>query len=359
MADHDQDRIRSIQRSCTRFLRGHGPMPPAELLAALPDPIEPDSYGTGGVVAELEREVAAVLGKAGAVFLPSGTMAQQIALRVHSDRSGRRTVVLHPTSHPVLHEDGAAQRLHGLHLRPVGDSRRLLELADLEAVAELPAALLLELPQRELGGLLPDWDELGAQLSWAARRGAATHLDGARLWECTPHYQRSPAEICAGFDTVYVSFYKGLGGISGCCLAGEHDIIAEAREWRQRHGGTLFALWPYAASALAALRTRLPRMPDYLAHARAVAEALAGLDGVEVAPDPPVVPMLHLYLRGSPQTLREIALRRAQETGIWTWAGVAATDLPGRGVVELTVGDATMGFAPEEVREVIAGLLRG
>ena len=80
--------------------------------------------------------------------------------------------------------------------------------------------------------------------------------------------------ICAGFDSVYVSFYKGLGAIAGACLVGEDDLVERAREWRHRHGGMLFALWPYAASALAGLRARLDRMPAYLAHARAIATSI-------------------------------------------------------------------------------------
>src|SRR5438128_490806 len=98
------------------------------------------------------------------------------------------------------------------------------------------------------GPVRPDWDDLRAQTGWARDRGAAAHLDGARLWESAAGYGRPPAEIAALFDTVYVSFYKGLGALAGCCLAGPADILAEVREWRRRMGGTLFGLWPGAAS---------------------------------------------------------------------------------------------------------------
>ena len=85
-------------------------------------------------------------------------------------------------------------------------------------------------------------------------------------------YERSLEEIAALFDTIYVSFYKDLGGIAGSGLAGPEDVIAEAKEWRLRHGGTLFAMWPYAASAAAAIETRLPRMKIYRDHALALAD---------------------------------------------------------------------------------------
>ena len=241
----------------------------------IPPDTATDVYGEGGVVEELEQEVAALLGKPAAVFLPSGTMAQQIALRVHADRRASRTVLLHPTSHVDLHEGKGYERLHGLMGRHVGNPYRPTTLADLEAVAEPFAALLLELPYRELGGVQPSWDDLVAQTSWAASRGAAVHLDGARIWESAAGYGVHPAEIAALFDTAYVSFYKGLGGIAGCALVGEPDIVAEVVEWRRRHGGTLIALWPYAASALTGLRTRLPLMPRYLEHALAIAGCCA------------------------------------------------------------------------------------
>ncbi len=92
----EQDALRA---QCTRFLHGHGPIRPAELLAAIPADTVPDRYGDGGVVAELEAEVAALLGKPAAVFVPSGTMAQQAVLRVHADRRQRRTIVFHPMCH--------------------------------------------------------------------------------------------------------------------------------------------------------------------------------------------------------------------------------------------------------------------
>ena len=347
----------ALRDACTRFVNGHGQRRPAELLAEIPADVAPDRYGDGGVVAELEREVATLLGKPAAVFLPSGTMAQQAALRVHADRRGRRTVVFHPTCHLELHEGQAYQRLHGLVGRPTGDPHRLLTIDDLQGIAEAPAALLLELPQREIGGQLPGWQNLVDQVEWARQRGAAVHLDGARLWECTPVYERTPAEIAGLFDTVYVSFYKLLGGLAGCCLAGTEELTAEVREWRKRHGGTLFAMWPYAASALVSLRKRLPRVPEYYEHARAIAEALRDVPGIEVVPDPPQTPLMHLLLNTSPDHFRAAALRLAQEHGVWTWPRSAPTDSPRVQRVELTVGDATLGFEPHEVRAILQSLL--
>ncbi len=345
---------------CTRFLAWHGRPRPREVLAelaAVGADVQPDHYGTGAVLEELEAEVAELLGKPAAVMMPSGTMAQQIALRIWADRRGVRTVAFHPTCHLELHEDKAYAHLHGLHARLVGDPNDLITLEQLEQIREPLAALLLELPQRPLGGRLPEWQDLVAQTEWARAGGVALHLDGARLWETAPYYGRSYAEIAGLFDTVYVSFYKGLGAISGCCLAGPEDVIAESRVWQRRHGGSLFHLYPYALAARAALRERLGRMGAYHAKAVEIASALDGHPRVEVVPDPPQVPMMHLRLRTSAAALQEAVLDLAEESGIWTFGNSLPSESPAWCRVELTVGDATMEFSGGEVRKLVDRLL--
>jgi threonine aldolase len=355
LTDAVDDDLLALRAGCDRALNGHGPQTAADLLATIPHDTAVDRYGDGGVVAELEAEVAALLGHPAAVYLPSGVMAQQSVLRVHADRRGRRTVVYHPMSHLERHEDRAPERLHGLIGRPAGDQHRLLLRADLDAVAEPPAALLVELPQRDLGGRLPTWDDLGEQVAWARERGAAAHLDGARLWEATAGYGRTPAEIAGLFDTAYVSFYKGIGALAGCCLAGPEDVVAEVREWRRRMGGTLFGLWPGAASALSCLRRRLPLMPAYLERAREIADAVRDLPGVTVVPDPPQTPMLHLLLRTGAEDFRA-AVRALAEDGLWTWERSMTTGDPAVQRVELSVGDATMALPPSAIRDAVATL---
>lgn len=353
-----RDGLERYRASCTRWLAGHGPRTAAELLASVPADLGIDRYGEGGAVAALETQICAVLGKPAAAFMPSGTMAQQIALRIHADRRGTRAVAFHPTCHLEIHEDKAYQRLHGLVGVTVGSPRALMTLEDLRGVRERLAAVLFELPQREIGGRLPPWNDLRKQVAFVRQRGTAVHLDGARLWESTPFYRKSPAEIAALFDTVYVSFYKGLGGLAGACLAGEQDVIAEARAWRKRHGGTLFGLWPNASAALAGLRLRLPRMPRYVAHARAIAEKLKGVPNLEVVPDPPQTPMMHIHFRVEEQAFRAAACRIARERAVFTWPGSAPGPTPSIRVVEFTVGDATLAFRPAEAAEIIGELAR-
>ena len=350
------EQTRARRERCHTFLTGDGLIRPADLLAAIGDDVVPDVYGDGGVVAELESTIAGLLGFPGAVFLPSGTMAQAATLRVHADQRESRTVLWHPMCHLATHEGEAYSRVHALTGRAVGQRHRLLTLGDLEGVAEPLAAVLWELPQRDLGGQLPDWDDLVNQVEWARGRGAAVHLDGARLWEASAGYQRSPAEIAALFDTVYVSFYKGIGALPGCCVVGPQSVVDQVRDWRKRLGGTLFAMWPAAASALNSLPERLAEMPARLAHARAIAAALAEVDGVRVVPDPPHTPMMHLLFSVPEDRFTANARRLADDEGIWVWPEPMPTDDPGVVRCELSVGRATCGLDPTRIVEILQAL---
>jgi hypothetical protein len=184
--------------------------------------------------------------------------------------------------------------------------------------------------------------------------GAAVHLDGARLWESAAGYGCQPAKIAALFDTVYVSFYKGIGALPGCCVAGPRDIVDQVREWRERMGGMLFGLWPNAASALTCLALRLPRMAGYLEHAREIAAALAEVPGIRVIPDPPQTPMMHLLLTVTADRFAAVARELAAEQGIWTWPNAMTTADPAVQRIELSVGDATRTMTPAVVAAALA-----
>jgi threonine aldolase len=354
-----EDEIRARRAAATDTFQGNGLGRPPELIAAIGTGVDPDLYGDGGVVTRLEEYVAELLGKPAAVFLPSGTVAQAATLRVLADRRGRRTVLWHPYCHLAQHEGEAYARVHQLVGRSIGKPESVLTLGDLEGVAEPVAAVLWELPQRDLGGQIPAWDELTAQVAWARERDAATHLDGARLWEATAGYERSPAEIAALFDTVYVSFYKGVGALPGCCVAGPAAVVDEVREWRGRLGGTLFAMWPGAASALNLLPGALAEMPARMDHALAIADAVAALPSVRVLPDPPQTPMMHFLLSVAEERYRENAKRITTETGLWVWPRAVETGDPAVVRVELTVGRATLEHKPEFVAATLAALAAG
>ena len=346
---------------CERWLGSRRPVPAAEVLRraadALPADAKPDRYGEGEVVENFEQHLANVLGKPSAALLPSGTMAQQIALRIHCDRRGVNTVAFHPTCHLELHESAGYVHLHGLRAELVGDRERLIELADLEALHARIGALLIELPQREIGGRLPEWDDLATQIAWARSRDIATHLDGARIWESAPYYERSHAEIAALFDTVYVSLYKVLVGSAGSVLAGPEELVAEARVWRRRHGGTLHQLFPFAAAARRGLDELSRQMPRFLEHARAIASALGSVPGCAVVPDPPQTPLFHLHIRRDRDELWERALDLAEERRVWLFNQVHRSVVPGISKLELNIGEPALEISPQEAAELFGALV--
>ncbi len=349
----DTPEAKEIFKFCNRFLTHDYPKNPRQVLSELLEMLDPnleaDRYGQGEVITSFEEEVAGLLGKEAAVFMPSGTMCQQIALRIWSQRQRTANVAFHPKCHLETHEEKAYQRLHGLHGILVGSADRLLTLADLKAITEPIGALLIELPQRDLGGQLPSWEALSEIIAWTRECGIPTHLDGARLWECQPFYQREYAQIAALFDTVYVSFYKVLGGIAGSVLAGPTDVIAEARTWQRRHGGNLIHLYPYVLSAQKGLRERVGRMESYRAKATEIATLLAPFSEITLVPNPPHTNMMHLYLRGERAKLEDAALEVAKETGIWLFSWLASTALPTTTMFELTVGEATLDLSKQEI----------
>lgn len=355
------ERRRAAFAGCTRFLSGHGPRRVADTLRALADHADPelraDIYGTGPAIEELEAEVAELLGKPAAVFMPSGTMAQVIALRIHAERAGCGTVAFHPTCHLELHEQRGYAQLHQLSARLVGRRDRLMTRADLDAIAEPVAALLVELPQREIGGVLPTWDELASVVAWAEERDVSLHLDGARLWEAAPFYKRSLAELADPFDTVYVSFYKILGGIAGAALAGPADVIAEARIWQRRHGGNLISMYPFALSARLGLRQRLERMAAYRDRAVAVAAVLTALPGVRVNPDPPHTNMMHVYLPVEAERLLDASADVAAREGVALFTSCRPCDVPGYCCVELSIGDGADTIGDDELARLVGPLL--
>ena len=343
---------------CERWLSSRRPLTCAEELRAAADSLEiderPDRYGEGPIVESFEQRFAQLLGSEAAALFPSGTMAQQIVLRLHCDRRGTHTVAFHPTCHLELYEHAGYAHLHGLTAELIGDRDRLISIDDLRAIQVPVGAVLLELPQREIGGQLPEWDDLVAQAQWARAHGAALHLDGARIWEAAPFYDRPHAEIAGLFDTVYVSLYKGLLGLSGSILAGPEELIQQARVWRRRHGGTLSRLFPFAVAARRGLDTLVPQMPVFLDHARRLANALRDIPGVTVVPDPPHTPLFHVYLQGDPGLLWDRALEVGQRRRVWLFNRPQTTAVPGLSMVELNIGEAALEISPSETADLFA-----
>ncbi|MGV9692271.1 threonine aldolase family protein [Streptomyces sp. NPDC003444] len=325
----------------------------------------PDAYGDGPVET-LERRVAGELGLPAAVFFPTGTMAQQVALRCWAGRTGSPVVALHPLAHPEVHEGGALGAVSGLRTTHPTDAPRLPTAEEVRDHPEPFGTLMLELPLRDAGFVLPAWEELVEVVEAARERDAVVHFDGARLWECATHLGRGLAEIAGLADSVYVSFYKSLGGQSGAALAGPEDVVEEARVWRHRYGGRVFQQYPAALSALRGLDVELPRLPAYTAHARVVAGALreafaeAGTGWFRVHPEVPHTHQFQVWLPYDPEVLTAAALAQTEATGtvlFRRWSAPGRGGPPGVALTELTVAGPGLEWTAEDVREAARDFL--
>lgn len=350
-----------LRATCHRFLSGHLAKTQRawlEYLAASPAADLPmDRYGDGPAIAHIEGEVAALLGKEAALFIHKGVVAQQMALRVWSERTGGCTVALHPQSHIDLDEGNAYERLHQLIGLRVGDYHRPFTLQELKDLHEPCGVIVIELPLRRAGYQLLPWEELVALSTWACEQGVPLHFDGARLWESAPFYGRSYAEIAALADSVYVSFYKGLGGLAGCVLAGSKDFIEETRVWKTRLGGNLFTVFPYVLAALEGLHHHLPKMGAYVARAREVSTALAEIAGVMIVPNPPHTNAFQIYLPATCKELQKAAEMLAETEHIWLFGAFGATPFPTQAMGEITIGDAAEQWTTEEIVAAVKMLL--
>lgn len=335
------ERYRAVADSCRYRLTGHPRLSMTEQLADISRWAgryeQQDVYGSGKLIESFQRDMADMLGKPAAVFLVSGTMAQNIALRIWTDRASCKRVGFHATSHLQLHEHWAYRHVYGLEGILLGQPDRVVALDDLKAAGELAAALL-ELPMREIGGQLPDWEALRAQSDWAQKHGVRLHMDGARLWQCEPHYGRSMAEIADLFDSVYVSFYKDIGGIAGSVLAGPEDFINDAKTWIARAGGNLYSLYPYVLAARAGLERNLAAIPQAVKSAGWLSGIFHEL-GLTTTPATPPTNLFHLRIKADPNALVKHATRWSAEHGVFLMPMPRAFE-NGHSVMEFSLGQA-------------------
>ncbi|EFM10621.1 aromatic amino acid beta-eliminating lyase/threonine aldolase [Paenibacillus curdlanolyticus YK9] len=321
-----------------------------EALASYDGELDSDVYGSGAVIEPFQERMAKLLGKPAAVFFPSGTMAQQIALRIWSDGAGSKKVAYHPLCHLEIHEKDGLKELH--HLEPIllADTTRPVRLADVVGMEEPVACVLLELPQREIGGQLPPYEELVEISAHCREKGIKLHLDGARLFEALPYYGVAADELCSLFDSVYISFYKGLGGIAGAVLAGEYDFTEESKVWKRRHGGDLISLYPYILSAEYYMERRMPRMAQYYHEAQELAALYNACSTITTVPQVPVSNMFHVHSALPKEVLEPILIAVIEETG-FGFTHVLRDKDDGGSYYEVSIGDRYAELPKEKLRD--------
>jgi threonine aldolase len=361
--DDLDERFKAAALACDDTVVWHARRGPAETLALLSEAAgelgvdEWDRYGEGGAVGRLEADVAELLGKPAAVFFVSGVMAQQAALRVWCERRRSYRVALPDLAHQLRHETDGPRLLQGFRFEALTEG---WETATAEHLRALPGhrdlgAVQLELPLREAGCLLPTWEELTGLSAAARELGVPFHVDGARLWESQPFYDKPLPDVTALCDSVYVSFYKGLRAVAGAAVACDEDVAAELRAWRQRMGGTLFGMTPYALSALVGLRDELPGIGAAVAWARALAGELVDR-GLRIQPEPPHTNSFLVFADGEPDAITERVVafmekRRIALCASW-WSRA-----PGLAMTEVSFHRAALDHDPATVADWYADLV--
>ena len=239
----------------------------------------------------LQDRVAELLGFPAAVFLPSGTMCNEIAFRVHARSSGDE-VIVDRTSHPVNSEAGGPAVLSGLMIRALDGPGGIFTGEQVEAAVRvratryMPRSRLVSVEQTTnlAGGLVWPLDTIQGVLSAARRHGLRAHMDGARLMNAVVASGVPASSYASGFDTAWIDFTKGLGAPVGAVLAGSRELIDEAWRWKQMLGGAFRQSGIVAAGCLYALDHNVDRLAEDHEHAQALARGLASMSGVRLDP---------------------------------------------------------------------------
>jgi threonine aldolase len=249
-----------------------------------------DVFGDDPTVLRLQERVAALLGKEAALFVPSGTMSNQIAVKVHTHPGDE--LLCAPNCHIYLYEAGGPAVLSGVTCRTVEGDGGILDRLDLVNKVRpddqhhvRTRLVCLENTHNRGGGRVYRLEKIEAISAWAREHGLAMHLDGARLWNAIVATGISAAEWARPFDTVSVCFSKGLGAPVGSALVGPSDLIERGLRVRKLFGGAMRQAGILAAAALYALDQHVERLAEDHRHARILADAIADTPGLRLEPE--------------------------------------------------------------------------
>jgi threonine aldolase len=317
-------------------------------------PVGDDQYGEDPSVNRLQDRVAAMLGKEAALFVPSGTMANQIGLKVLTHPGDE--VVLGQEAHIVWHESGAGAANSGIQFTAVGRGG-LFGAADLRAAYKPPGHIVfppttlvaVENTHNRGGGVVFPLEHAVAICDTARDLGMASYLDGARLFNAAAASGRSLAEMAAPFDLVSVALSKGLGCPVGSVLTGRRDDIARAHRARRMFGGAMRQAGILAAAGLWALDHNLERLVEDHANARLLAERLAGLPRIRLDLETVQSNIVIFHMADGAPDAAEI-VSRAAEAGVLVSAFAARTV---RAVTHLDVNTAQCRRAADVLARLI------
>jgi threonine aldolase len=275
-----------------------------------------EQRGLDPTTLELQERVAGLLGHEAGLFLPSGTMCNEIALRLHA-RPGGDEVLLDRTAHPVNSEAGGPAQLAGLMVRVLEGDRGVFTAAQVEAAVRpagnryMPRSRLVCVEQTSNlgGGTVWPLNSVRSVLEVALRFGLRTHMDGARLMNAVVASGVSAAEFAGGFDSAWLDFTKGLGAPVGAVLVGSREFIDEAWRWKQMLGGAFRQSGIVAAACLYALDHHVDRLAVDHENAAVLASGLAALSGVRLAPASVETNIVIFSVEDAPGLVRRVADR--------------------------------------------------
>jgi threonine aldolase len=312
-----------------------------------------DVFGDDPTVRALERRTAELFGKEAALFVPSGTMANQIAVGVHT-RPGDE-LICEPTSHVYVWEAGGVARLSGVTTRTVEGDRGLLSLGSLldklrpdDPHYVRTRLIWLENTHNRGGGRVHPLESIAEISAWARSRGLALHLDGARLMNAVVASGVAAARWAQYFDTVSVCFSKGLGAPVGSALAGSADAIRAAQRLRKLFGGGMRQAGVIAAGALHALEHHIDRLAEDHAHAQVLAHAIEETEGLSLESGPVETNLVWFTVDPALGTASSLAAR-LHEQGVLV-AALGPQVL--RACTHLDVSRADVEYASELIRRL-------
>ena len=278
-----------------------------------------DVFGEDPTVNQLQQRTAEVLGKQAALYMPSGTMTNQVAVRTHTQ--GGDEIITEATSHIYLYEAGATAALSGVICKTLQGQRGIFTADQLEAALRLPdqhfpptRLVCVENTHNRGGGSIWSIDRIAQVAEVARKHGLHLHLDGARLWNAAAATGISEKQYAEYFDSVSVCFSKGLGAPVGSALAGSRAFIDRAHRFRKQFGGGMRQAGIIAAGALYALENHRDRLVEDHANAQTLAQALASVEGIEVDPNDVETNIVRVVLTEpiSAQVAEEMARRGVQ-----------------------------------------------
>lgn len=320
-------------------------------------PVGDEQRGEDPTVNRVQEMVATLLGKEAALFLPSGTMCNEIAYKVHTKPGDG--VLLDGTAHTLLFEAGGPGILSGVMLRPLDGVRGIFTAAQVAQTARgfgryTPPSRLLSVEQTSNlgGGAIWSLDAITAVCETARQFGMATHLDGARLMNAVVASGVSAAAYCAPFDSCWIDFTKGLGAPVGACLAGSRAFIEEAWRYKQAFGGAMRQAGIIAAGGVYALEHHVDRLADDHDRAKRLAAGLSVLPGIAL--DPATVETNIVLFDVAGTGLDAVRWCAAMEREGVYMGGIGGPTIV-RAVTHLDVDDASIEHALATARKIVAG----